>query len=281
MTILITFIVGFLIGIGASPNPMVGLICGGFLALIVWAITGFKIGDTTVDDQGVSLSIKKVNEGLAPDGTSGKFMFSDGKSFTPEEFGYLAVRLGSQGSADDIGALFGSGQPGDALGLGKEVNKDRSGAEMIATMLSTAVYLWYAVYQLKVNEAVIGKIIKGIRDSLGDFRTDSGKGLPSEFVEFLIQILGKFTPEIQQDVIEGSGRDSGALRSIVMPSSRLFLTTLIGAYSHDQKIQNTWEDELNGAQGTMVGSLTADSSLAVMVTLSKQFQVKYYDQKEE
>lgn len=47
MAPIIGLVLGLFIGFGASPNPAVAFICGGFLALLFWALTGFKIGNAS------------------------------------------------------------------------------------------------------------------------------------------------------------------------------------------------------------------------------------------
>lgn len=43
---IITAIIGLVVGLLTSPNPAIGLICGGMFGMIAWALTGFKVGST-------------------------------------------------------------------------------------------------------------------------------------------------------------------------------------------------------------------------------------------
>jgi hypothetical protein len=271
MVVLIAFIVGFLMGFGASPNLLVGALCGVFFATFVWAMTGFKIGSSDNANQVHSTQLASQPDPKSPNGW---FVYADGMSYTPEQFGYSGAILGSRAAAEDIDALFGAGQSGERLGLGKAVNADRSGAEMLAAIFSASVYLWYASFQLKVDEHVIARLIKGVRDFFERYQTNSGRKLPPEFVEFLIGLLGQLTPEIQLDVIAGSERTAGTLSS-PMPSAKLFATILIKAYSHESAERSRWEQELASGDGVMLLSLVADGTLAIMVALSKEFQVRF------
>jgi hypothetical protein len=36
-------IIGIVVGFMASPNPVVAIICGGMIALVIWAIQGFPM----------------------------------------------------------------------------------------------------------------------------------------------------------------------------------------------------------------------------------------------
>lgn len=77
---------------------------------------------------------------------------------TPEKYGYLSVRVGSQSAIEQNNALFLDGAIGSTLGIAQAIKRVRFAADIYTTMLEVGVYMWHAASVLKVNGEVMARI---------------------------------------------------------------------------------------------------------------------------
>ena len=105
---LVAGIFGLFLGFFVSPNSIVAMICGAMFALLAWAMTGFKIENTSPLTPDDSNRIK-----AAVSATNSKFAIDDHGEITPEEFGIMFVRQSFATSEVLVEMLFAAGKPGE------------------------------------------------------------------------------------------------------------------------------------------------------------------------
>ncbi|MEY4751032.1 MAG: hypothetical protein RIQ60_3246 [Pseudomonadota bacterium] len=187
-----------------------------------------------------------------PTPNAGKFRFGDGSTHTPEEYGYLSVRVGSQTAVEQTNAVFGEGTLGSSLGLAAAVNRVRFAADIYTTMLEVGVYLWHAASMLKVNGEVMARIAKGVRHCLSDMRAPNGKPLEEDFKEFLLHQAYNFAIALQKDVELGSTLPLGVYRPEPLPSTALLVDMLLRSNSEDAAEVAAWREEMKSPAGVWV-----------------------------
>jgi TPR repeat protein len=138
-------VVGVVIGLMASPNPVIALYCGGGLALMAWAITGFRLDSESISPR-PSESAKqdkwKEEETAQPDTTDPEIQFKLGQAFRMGEG--VEKNLEEAFSLIQKAATSGNLEAQNMLGFmyvnGEGVEKNRSEA-----------YKWYLLAAEKGN----------------------------------------------------------------------------------------------------------------------------------
>jgi hypothetical protein len=181
----------------------------------------------------------------APASDTPRFVFADGATLSLEQYGYLAVRNGSNTAVLLVNECFGEGTIGAKLGLAKAIAKVRFAADIYTNMLEVAIYLWHAVGILRVNGEVVERISKGILDCLGDLRAPNGHPLDQDFKEFLLRQAYNFTTALEKDADEAATRSAGVFYPQPLPSSALWLDILHRSNSDDQTTVEAWNGGFN------------------------------------
>ena len=210
-----------------------------------------------------------------PKPAGSRFAFADGSTYSPEEYGYLAVRVGSQSAVAQTNACFGEGTIGASLGLAEAIRGVRFAADIYTTMLEVAVYMWYAASILKVKGDVMARITKGARDGLSELIAPNGRRLDTDLKEALVQQAYAFVIAIEKDVEIGSTRDPGVLQTQSLPSTALLLDFLLRGNSDDASVVNKWRTELTTSSGLWIQDAIESSTLASMQTLNKGLRVRF------
>ena len=204
-----------------------------------------------------------------------KFIFATGEALTPEQYGYLAVRLGYQSAVEQVDAWFGEGTLGASLGLAKAIRNARFAADVYTAMLEVGVYLWYAASMLRVTSAVMERASMGVRDCLGNLRDPHGRALEPDFTEFLLQQAYGFALLVEKDGDELVNWDAGVIRVHPLPSTALLLDILHRSNSADPLDIEKWKLEQHTAAGTWL-RLSIDSSTRVSIEiLEKEFRIRF------
>ncbi len=207
--------------------------------------------------------------------TSGVFRFGDSSTHTPEEYGYLSVRVGFQSAVEQTNALFGEGTMGATLGVAQAIRRVRYAADIYTTMLEVGVYMWHAASMLKVNGQVMARISKGVQDCLTDMRAPNGKPLDQDFKDFLLQQAYKFALALEKDVEIGSSVPPDTYQAEPLPSTALLIDILLKSNSEDSVVVSKWREEMHSPAGMWLWHVIEDSTLASMSALSKAICVTY------
>jgi hypothetical protein len=205
----------------------------------------------------------------------GSFVFADGSRRTPEEYGYLAVRVGYQAATEQTDALFAPDVQSAKLGLAQAIQKVRFPSDIYICMLEVGVYLWHAAMQPDVDHALIQRVMKGVEDCIQEIRSPNGQPLEPEFKALLLNLARRFSIEIAKDVEEGSARSSNTFHQNALPSTELLLGVLMKGSSNEPSVIESWRKELATPSGLWLKHMIEDSTLASMQLLRKKLAVCY------
>jgi hypothetical protein len=204
-----------------------------------------------------------------------RFVFANGTSHSPEEYGYLALQVGFQSAMTLVTEWFAKGSSGESLGLAKAVQEVRFPADVYTTMLEVGAYLWHAASSPEVDGAVIARVVKGVADGLAEVRMPSGQPLDAQTKESLLQHAKRFAAAIEQDVNKSTAAGEGTYRAAPLPSTALLLDMLRRSHSKDAAVIEQWKAELNSVTGVWLWNSIEASTLATMSSLARDLKVRF------
>lgn len=242
MFIIVSGGIGFIIGVIASTNPIVWIIGGGAFSLIAWSLTGFKIGSNAIVVHDSQTELRKSNEM--------RFIFSDGKQLTPEEYGYVIGQLSIGGAKTALDDCFQSNKYGQPFPGHELVEPNPFIAHMLFFALEVGVYLTYAQDILRADEKTMARVYKGVNDFLQCIKTPKGLNLDELSMDELfhqenfLKLIKSFVKVIVADIDYNQNMDAGKLKPIPsMESTKLLLALINKFYSKEALFINIGQVE--------------------------------------
>jgi hypothetical protein len=206
------------------------------------------------------------------------FTFFDGRTTTPEEYGYVAVKTCCRQANGYIDEWFGVNTLGYDLGLAKAIERVRFGADIYTAMLYAGIYLYHAICNLHVDEIVVERIKKGFDDCLGDLIAPNGQKLDASFKIHLRQLAFSFINVLNQDVQEGADADPASYNIKSAPSTNALLDIIIKANSEGVSASTIqeWKNEINTSpSGWWLRRSIDDTTMAAMVVMIRDGKITY------
>ncbi len=217
------------------------------------------------------------NFGKTQAGPSGPhFVFADGTTTTPREFGNLALRVSTPVAANDLDSLFVSGKFGASLKMSKAIANDRLSPHLYLTIAKAAVYVWHAQFQLGVKAAIVEEIYEGIRDGLNDVSLPNGKPLESKFKNMLLLVARHFAQALEKDSEDISETPPNTFRTKGRPSTELLIDILCKINTQNERVIEEWKQEiLVSPNGLWLRSMMDEITLNCKVIVVKELNVRF------
>jgi hypothetical protein len=228
MISLIAGIIGTLIGLLASPNPVVGVICGAFFAVVGWALTGFK---TAVPANTAVTAPRKEHSSVVSTGPS--FLIEGHGTVSANQFGAMFVQQSYALTIATVDMLFKPGKPGTSLPLRQSVAADPLPARLFFTAMLVAAYFIYPMKKLKVDERTGHEIMDGAIAGLADLKRPDGKLFGREDIQAVQNLVTSFYDFMTADFDQPKSldRDSQLTKAAPPKSTELLLSILVSHYN--------------------------------------------------
>ena len=224
---LIAGVIGALVGLLASPNPVVGIICGVTFAVVGWALTGFKTGTPTNNT-----NIPKT-ETLLELNAGSSFSIADKGMVSAKQFGAMFVEQSYALTIATVDMLFKPGKPGANLPLRQSVVADPLAARLFFTAMLIAAYFIYPVKRLKVDERTKNEIMDGSIAALADLKKPDGLRFGREDIQAVQGLIVSFYDFMTVDIEwpRSESRDDHSATETPPKSTELLLSILVSHYN--------------------------------------------------
>ena len=173
-----------------------------------------------------------------------RFRLFDGSSYSPEEYGKLALQASWQVAVEDFTSCLGEESKTSELGLTKALTAKVLPAVLQIQMLKTAAHMWHAAAVLKADSKLMERIANGVKDGLADFKIQGVDQLEPAHRELLMHQVFRFTVKLEEDEKEMATWKPGTFRTRALPSSELLLDGLCHLTGEDDATIRTWKQEL-------------------------------------
>ena len=221
-------IVGLLLGFLVSPNPIVAIVCGAMMALIAFAMTGFKVKGT----EPITHDNLNREENVLPSRNS-KFAIDDHGEATSREFGAMFVQQSFATSEGLLEMMFAAGKPGQNLPIRLAVMSDPLAARLFFTAMLIAGYFVYPVKHLKVDEETKTEIMEGAIGELVTLRRPDGTLVGREDIEAVRGLIVSFYDFLVTDIEKRTAHKNEEPTPHTAPpkSTELLLSILVSHYN--------------------------------------------------
>jgi hypothetical protein len=205
-----------------------------------------------------------------------RFVLATGAQLSPEEYGYMALRLGSESAIRFVNECLGEGTFAASLTLARAVRSVRFAADIYSTTMEVGIYLWYAASVLKVDGETMARVAKGVSDGLAGIIAPNGEALDAKFREFLLQQAYSFALAFEKDERDSLSTDSApTYRPSPLPSTALLLDILHRSNSNDPQVLKQMAEDQSSPQGLWLRNMIESSTLATVTALAREFRIKY------
>lgn len=205
----------------------------------------------------------------------GVFRLGNGKIYTPEEYGFLAIGIGKHSGADRISETFIDSNKFNSLGLTKAIRRVRNPADIYAMTLEAGIYFWYAATVLNLKEEVIGEIVKGARTSIGGMATPNGSQFDQELTSTLIKLIYKFAIAVEHDLEASRRYEVGTFRPNPLPSTALFLDVLIQSHASSLEDQAVWKNDVLSPLGFELWNSIEEATLGSIRLITEKLLITF------
>ena len=183
---IIAGIIGTVVGLLASPNPGVGIICGLFFAAVAWALTGFESGAAAS-----TTDVPKTE--TSKSATTGPMFSIDGRgAVSAKQFGAMFVQQSYALTIATVDMLFKPGKPGANLPMRQSVAADPLAARLFFTAMLIAAYFIYPMKRLNVDQKTKHEIMDGSIAALADLQKPDGKLFGREDIQAVQDLIASF-----------------------------------------------------------------------------------------
>jgi hypothetical protein len=206
---------------------------------------------------------------------SGKFAFADGRTLSPEQFGFVAVKNSYQSASEDVRDLFSDSQPAADLAVARAIRLSGLSAAMYMGPLYTACYIAHAASLPNTNSSVIDRVMVGVRDSWADFKFADGRPLPTGDVDHLAKATRYFTATWAKDLETIRARDAAAFHPALLPSIAAMVEMLHTNLNDGSQRLDSWKQDMQSGGGVWLSQMLEASLLSVTHALINPLRVTY------
>lgn len=224
---LIAGVIGIVLGLLASPNPVVGIICGAFFAVVAWALTGFKTGvPANTTDVPKTEPSKSVSAGPT-------FLIEGCGSVSAKQFGAMFVQQSYALTIATVDMLFKPGKPGTNLPMVQSVAADPLAARLFFTAMLIAAYFIYPMKRLNVDQRTRHEIMDGSIAALADLKKPDGRLFGREDIQAVQNLIVSFYDFMTADLDRPREENTKNRASAAAPpkSTELLLSILVSHYN--------------------------------------------------
>ena len=184
---LVAGVIGLVLGLLASPNPAVALIGGGFLAVVAWALTGFKVGAEAPPQEP-----EPKQSASEPAIRGSRFSIDDHGEVSPRQLGAIFVQQSITMAEATVDMLFKPGKPGTKLPITQSVAADPLPARLFLLALLIAAYYIYPMKRLNVDQSTRHEIMDGSIAELASLKKPDGRLFGREDIQGVQEMIVSF-----------------------------------------------------------------------------------------
>lgn len=221
---LVAGVLGIILGLFVSPNPVLAVISGAFLAVLAWALTGFKIGAPALGPN--------QKNAIAPMKGS-RFTIDNLGEVSPRQLGAIFVQQSFTMAEVTVDMLFKPGKPGTRLPLTQSVAADPLPARLFLLALLIAAYYLYPMKRLNVDQTTRHEIMDGSIAELASLKRPNGKLFGREDIQGVQEMIVSFYDLLTSTPVSATGEQKQTRDPKAVPpkSTELLLSILVGHYN--------------------------------------------------
>lgn len=184
---LVAGVIGLVLGLLASPNPAVALITGAFLAVVGWALTGFKVGAEAAPQPP-----EPKQSASTPVVRGSRFSIEKHGEVSPRQLGAIFVQQSLTMAEATVDMLFKPGKPGTKLPITQSVAADPLPARLFLLALLIAAYYIYPMKRLNVDQSTRHEIMDGSIAELASLKKPDGRLFGREDIQGVQEMIVSF-----------------------------------------------------------------------------------------
>lgn len=225
---LVAGVIGLVLGLLVSPNPAVALMCGGFLAVLAWALTGFKFGAEAAPQA------PEPKESASPPAMGGsRFSIDNHGEVSPHQLGAIFVQQSFTMAEATVDMLFKPGKPGTALPIAQSVAADPLPARLFLLALLVAAYYIYPMKRINVDQSTRHQIMDGSIAELASLKKPDGRLFGREDIQSVQEMIASFYEYLTNELDAPPSEKLDQVDSKTTPpkSTELLLSLLVSHYN--------------------------------------------------
>lgn len=226
---LVAGVIGLVLGLLASPNPVVALMSGGFLAVVAWALTGFKVGAQAAPE---ASELKQSASTPAMRGS--RFSIDNHGEVSPRQLGAIFVQQSLTMAEATVDMLFKPGKPGTKLPIAQSVVADPLPARLFLLALLIAAYYIYPMKRLNVDQSTRHEIMDGSIAELASLKKPDGRLFGREDIQGVQEMIVSFYEFLIKESLDAPPSESleqADAKTAPPKSTELLLSFLVSHYN--------------------------------------------------
>jgi hypothetical protein len=204
-----------------------------------------------------------------------KFVFGDGKSMTPSEFGKVALRWSLAFGEQFMKDYFEPGKPGQQLSGGALIDANPSPAHVYVTIMYLAATYVYVDAVLHAPESVSAQVRAAVNDGLTRMQFPQGDFPDQRMITHLHSVIESMFIAIIRDMKNEEARDPEAFNPQPLEATEHLCALLKNAYAWDRTdvpFLGHTPDQIHLA--LQLQRAMDDVPIGLMVTLKDSTQIK-------
>jgi hypothetical protein len=225
---LVAGVIGLVLGLLASPNPAVALMGGGFLAVVAWALTGFKVGAEVAPQ-----ASDPKQSASTPAKRGSRFSIDNHGEVSPRQLGAIFVQQSFTMAEATVDMLFKPGKPGTKLPLAQSVAAEPLPARLFLLALLIAAYYIYPMKRLSVDQSTRHEIMDGSIAELASLKKPDGRLFGREDIQGVQEMIVSFYDFLikELDAPRSERLEQADPKTAPPKSTELLLSFLVSHYN--------------------------------------------------